>query len=103
MAEKKTTTTKKTTTKKTTTSTDCVSEKKTNTTKKKTETKKQKSFLQPLIDYIKKTNAKNWRKERVKCCRCGYEWNCIFPNIEGGEYKLQCNKCGARDSMVVHK
>lgn len=81
-----------------------MAEKKTTTTKKTTKTtKKQNAFLQPLIDYIKKTNAKNFRKERVKCCKCGYEWNCIFPNIEGGEYKLYCNKCGARDSMVVHK
>ena len=101
MAEKKTTTTKKTTTKKTTTKT---------TTQKTSPTATcisgangKKSFFQPLFDYIKKTNQKNWRKERVKCCKCGNEWNCIFPNVKNGEYKLQCPKCGARESMVITK
>ena len=86
---------KKTTTKKTTDGT--------KTTVKKTTEKNQKSFLQPLLDYIKKENSKNWRRERVKCLSCGYMWNCIFLNVKGGEYKLQCPKCKKRNSEIVRK
>ena len=60
-------------------------------------------FFQALIDLFRAINKKNWRKERVKCCECGYEWNCVFPNVEGGEYKLECDRCGARNSMVVRR
>ena len=62
-----------------------------------------KKLFQPLLDYLRKNIKSQWRKERVKCCACGNEWNCVFPNIKGGEYKLQCPKCGKRDSKVVVK
>ena len=92
MAEKKTTT-KKTTTKKVSPTTTCIKDSKGN----------RKSLFQPLFDYLNANIKKDWRKERVKCCKCGNEWNCVFYNIKGGEYKLQCPKCGARESMVITK
>lgn len=65
--------------------------------------KKKKSVLQELIDSFKKQLSKDWRKEKVRCCSCGNTWNCVFFNIKGGENKLQCPKCGARNSMVITK
>lgn len=49
---------------------------------------------------IKKINKKNWRTERVECRSCGNIWTCTFPNVKGGEYKLQCPRCKKRNSCI---
>ena len=54
-----------------------------------------------LSDYLKKTLAKQWGIGRAKCNECGYEWNVLYPKIEGGEAKLHCDKCGARNSKII--
>lgn len=62
-----------------------------------------KDFFSPLNNHIKKTAKKQWRREKIRCNKCGNVWNCIFPNITGGEAKLQCPKCGKRDSSLYKK
>lgn len=100
MAEKKTTT-KKTTTKTTTKKT--TNGAKTATKNTCTANKEQKTLFQPLFDYIKNENSKLFRREKVRCTECGHTWNCIFINIKGGEYKLECPKCKKRSSQVIYK
>lgn len=60
-------------------------------------------MFKSLFDYLQKLFRRDWRKEKVKCCSCGHTWNCIFPNVKNGETKLECPKCGKRNSMVVTK
>lgn len=56
-----------------------------------------------LADLFKNILGKNWRKEKVRCCNCGNTWTCVFPNVKGGENKLECPKCKARNSRIVTK
>lgn len=60
-----------------------------------------KALLQAFFDGIKNINKKNWTHAVVKCCDCGNTWNCVFPTIKGGEYKLECPKCKHRNSQIV--
>lgn len=58
-------------------------------------------FLNRLKKSVNKETSKTWKKGRAKCNRCGYEWNAVYLYIPGGEKKLQCKKCKARDSTIV--
>lgn len=54
-----------------------------------------------LGDYIRKCLSTQWAIGRAKCAECGNEWNVIYPKVKGGEYKLQCTKCGKRNSSII--
>ena len=54
-----------------------------------------------LTKSLKKQTEKKWSKSKVRCKKCGTEWSVIYPKIPGGETKLQCPECGARESEVI--
>lgn len=55
----------------------------------------------PVIDYFKKQLSTQFGVGRAKCLKCGHKWNVIYLKIKGGEKRLECPKCGARQSELV--
>lgn len=54
-----------------------------------------------FIKYICERLSLQWASGRAKCTECGNEWNVVYPKAKGGEYKLQCPKCGKRSSSII--
>ncbi len=61
-----------------------------------------KDILDRLARSVEKQTNKTWKKAKVKCNKCGHEWNPVYLNIKGGEKKLQCPRCKTRDSSLVN-